>query len=285
MRATHHVTGMLLVAAVAVGCSKDDGKAKKNDPHASPPAKPAATAIQPPAKDYDSEGFIGATPKAVVSLPITFADGEAAYHAGKYSDAKTIFEGYVTTRPKNAFGHYMLGLSSWKAGDLASAEKAFNEALVIDAKHVKSLVNLGRVLIEQKKFDAAIDTLTRAGDLDPQSSDVQRLLGRAFHSQQMLDEAESAYRAAIDLNGKDAWSMNNLGLVLIEKEQAADAVLVLTKAIELKSDVAAFHNNLGMALEHTGQFKAAAEAYDGAVAADPFYEKAKQNLARVSVIK
>ena len=46
-----------------------------------------------------------------------------------------------------------------------------------------------------------------------------------------------------------------------------------------------FHNNHGMALEHTGQFKAAAVAYTRALVADPGYEKAKLNLARVEAVK
>jgi tetratricopeptide (TPR) repeat protein len=285
MRATHHVTGMLLVAAfAAVACSKQEAKTKKSDPHASPPAKPAVVQSVA-AKQFDDEGFlVGPTPKTAASLPITFVDGEAAFHAGQYTDAKTIFEGYVVTHPKNAFGHYMLGLSAWKANDLSGAERAFNAALAIDSNHVKSLVNLSRVLIEQKRYDDAIGTLTKAGDIDPKSSDVQRLLGRTYHSKRMLADAETAYRLAIDLDDKDAWSMNNLGLVLLEQKRAADALPLLTKAVELKKDVAAFYNNLGMALEQTGQFKAA-QAYADAMKTDPFYEKAKQNLARVSVIK
>ena len=53
----------------------------------------------------------------------------------------------------------------------------------------------------------------------------------------------------------------------------------------MKKDVPAFHNNLGMALEHTGRFGAAATAYAGALTADPSYDKAKQNLARVDAVK
>jgi Flp pilus assembly protein TadD len=46
-----------------------------------------------------------------------------------------------------------------------------------------------------------------------------------------------------------------------------------------------FHNNLGMALEHTGRFRAAATAYKAALAADPGYDKAKRNLARVEALQ
>ena len=79
--------------------------------------------------------------------------------------------------------------------------------------------------------------------------------------------------------------MNNLGLVLLEKRRADEALPFFAKAVELKKDVAVFHNNLGMALEHTGRFAAAATAYGNAVTADPAYDKAKQNLARVDAVK
>jgi tetratricopeptide (TPR) repeat protein len=287
MRATQHVTGILLLAAVAaVGCSKNDDKSTKADHNSPPNAAKVIVSPEPIKGSYDGEGFVVPAPQpAPAPLPITYADGEAAYNAGKYADAKVIFEGYVGTHPKNAFGHYMLGLSAWKNKDLDAAEKAFHDALAIDPKHFKSHVNLSRVLIDGKKYDEAVEVLSKAGELDPKSADVQRLLGRAWHNQKMLAEAESAYRQALELDAADAWSMNNLGLVLLEQKKPEDAVAVLTKAIELKNDVAAFHNNLGMALEHAGDFAAAAQAYDAALAVDVFYEKAKQNFARVSAVK
>ena len=69
------------------------------------------------------------------------------------------------------------------------AEKAFEEALRIDPNHLKSLVNLSRVLIEQKRFDDAIDKLTHAGEIDPNSAEVHRLLGRAYHAQGKIEDA------------------------------------------------------------------------------------------------
>ena len=169
--------------------------------------------------------------------------------------------------------------------DPRKAEKAFAAALSIDPDHLKSLVNLSRVLIEQKRFDDALDKLTRAGDIEPNSNEVYRLMGRAYHANGKTDDAVDAYRRAIELDDKDVWSMNNLGLLFLEKQRADEAVPLLTKAVELKKDVPAFHNNLGMALEHTGTFGAAAVAYNDALAADPGYEKAKLNLARVDAVK
>jgi len=179
----------------------------------------------------------------------------------------------------------MLGLSAWKSGDFEKSEKAFETALSIDPRHIKSYVNLSRVFIDQQKHDEALAQLTHAADIDPQSVEVQRLLGRTYHNQGRTAEAEEAYRRALELNERDVWSMNNLGLLFIETGRADEALPLLALAVELRKEVPEFHNNLGMALEHTGRFKAAATAYGGALIADPRYEKAKQNLARVEAVK
>jgi protein O-GlcNAc transferase len=79
--------------------------------------------------------------------------------------------------------------------------------------------------------------------------------------------------------------MNNLGLIFLETNRAEEALPLLGRAVELKPEVPAFHNNLGMALEHTGRFREAATAYKGALAADPRYDKAQRNLARIEAIQ
>jgi tetratricopeptide (TPR) repeat protein len=276
---------LLVVALAAVGCSKrDKSPAKATAPYSAQTVPAVGPGESLAVKDTDEEGFT-ADAKPQFSGPVSFADGEAAYKAKKYTDATTIFERYTLEKPDNAWGHFMLGLSAWKGGDLPKAEKAFNAALSIDPDHLKSLVNLSRVLIEQKRFDNALDTLMRAGDIEPTSNEVQRLLGRAFYAQGKTDDAVEAYRHALELDEKDVWSMNNLALLFLEQKRAEEAMPLLLKAVELRKDVAAFHNNLGMAFEHTRRFKDAAEAYNDALSADPGYEKAKQNLARVEAVK
>jgi tetratricopeptide (TPR) repeat protein len=284
MRPKRQVTAVLLMAAfAAVGCTKrDPPSTTATESRDSAQAKPVAPVSELPGTD--EEGFVtDTTPK--VRGRVSFADGEAAYKAKNYAEAAAIFENYTTQKPDNAWGHFMLGLSTWKGGDLDKSQKAFETALSIDPNHLKSLVNLSRVLIEKKQYDEAINTLTKAGDIEPNSTDVHRLLGRAYHAQGNTDNAVDAYTRAIELDDKDAWSMNNLGLVLLEKKRAEEALPYFAKAVELNKEVAAFHNNFGMALEHTGRFGAAATAYGNAVTADPAYEKAKQNLARVEAVK
>jgi Flp pilus assembly protein TadD len=284
MTPTRHATAaLLLVAFGAVACSKADDKSQTKTARNAAPAKllPDPSALAGTRSDEGEDDPVTVAQKVTG----TFADGEAAYRAKQYEEAMAIFAGYTERRPGNAWGHYMLALSTWKSGDAKKAEFAFEKALSIDPRHVKSLVNLSRVFIEQKRYDEAIDRLARAEEIDPESAEVQRLLGRTYHAQRRTDDAVQAYRRAIELNEGDAWSMNNLGLVLLEANRASEALPLLEKAVELRKNVPEFHNNLGMALEHAGRFKAAASAYRGALGADPGYSKAKQNLARVEAVK
>jgi superkiller protein 3 len=279
MTPTRHVTAVLLLAAFAASGCSDRGDTSQSDKPSPQPVQtmPVTTPADSPAATDSRQQAVGNAPK----ITGTFADGEAAYRAKRYNDAIAIFDSYVARRPDNASGHYMLALSAWKAGDSATAEQAFERALSVDPRHVKSLMNLSRVLIEGKRYDDAIERLTRAAEIDPESAEVYRLLGRAYGSRGTVDEAVDAYHRAIELNARDAWSMNNLGLLFLETKRAHEALPLLAKAVELRNDVPEFHNNFGIALERTGQFRAAAAAYGGALKADPRYARAKQNLARV----
>jgi Flp pilus assembly protein TadD len=274
------IATVLAGAVVVTGCSDS----KTNSGATTQKAQSAAAV--PTATSYvKTAAETSVTPAPPAVRIFTPAEGEAAYFSGNFADASLAFEQYTTQHPDRAWGHYMLGLSSWKAGELEKAEKAFDESLRIDPNHVKSLVNRGRVLIELNRSGEALGSLAVAADLDPQSSAVHRLLGRAFAAQGRSDEAEDAYRTAIELDPRDSWSMNNLGLLLLEQGRAPHAVPLLQQAIEIRGDVPAFHNNLGMALEHTGRFRQAAMAYTEALTVDPAYEKAKRNLARVEAVK
>ena len=138
MRPNGKVAAALVLACAVVGCSKrgESPQAKADG------SKPVAASGEPVAfKSADGEGFNGAAASKTTG-PVSFGDGEAAYHAKNYAEATKRFEEYTTRRPNNAWGHYMLGLSAWKSGDLVKSESAFETALRVDPKHVKSYVNL-----------------------------------------------------------------------------------------------------------------------------------------------
>ena len=224
-------------------------------------------------------------PAPVISGPVTFEMADSAYRGRRYDDATVLFKTYTEGRPTNPWGFYMLGLSAWKSGDRVQAESAFVQALTLDSTHVKSHLNLSRVLLEDGKPDSALVHIEAAIALDSTSSEPLRLQGRAFEALGKTDDAIVAYQHAIVKDSGDVWAMNNLGAIYIRLSRPEDAIGPLARAIELQDKVATFYNNLGMALELTGRFEQSVGVYRSALAIEGTYGKSVANLQRVQLVK
>jgi tetratricopeptide (TPR) repeat protein len=211
--------------------------------------------------------------------PVTYASAEQMFRTGDFRQAADMFSTYTAEHEANAWGHYMLGLSEWKAGDLDAAEVAFLQALELKPDHLKSLVNYSRVLIEMERNEEAAAQIELALAANPDSQDARRVLARIQHNLGQLDQAVASYRQVLRIHEDDVWALNNLGLILISQEKFAEALPPLAKASLLREDIGYIQNNLGIALERSGHFTAAAEAYARALDAD--HEKAEVSLARV----
>src|SRR5205085_2342728 len=181
-------------------------------------------------------------PALVSSGPVPFETADAAYRERRYDDATTLFKAYTESRPNNGWGFYMLGLSAWKSGDRVQAESAFVQALALDSTHVKSHLNLSRVLLESAEPESALVHIDAAMTLDSTSSEPLRLQGRAFEAMGKTDSAIVSYQRAIALDSTDVWAFNNLGALYIRLERFEDAIEPLKAAVERNDKVATFHN-------------------------------------------
>lgn len=272
---TLRVFGFALASAGLMATAACGGEIKDVSEVNVPSTTPVATA----STTDSATGSV--TPESAVVPKVSLGEAESAYGQKRYADAAQLFSTYVDQRPNNPWGHYMLGLSAWKSGDLTRAESAFVRSLELDPKHVKTLLNLSRVHLDQGRPKDARDRVTAALALDSTSGEAYRLMGRVRAALNQPNEAIAAYRVALSHDPVDVWSMNNMGLLMIQQGRHEDALGPLARAAQLDGTVAAFQNNLGIALEHTGRFAMAAQAYEAAVAADASYTKAKLSLARV----
>jgi Flp pilus assembly protein TadD len=212
---------------------------------------------------------------------VTYGDAERVFRTGDYVGAAELFEAYAIRMPQNPWGHYMLGISAWRAGDHPRAEAALRRTVEVDAKHRKGLLNLGRVLLEQRRASDALDFVLEVVALDPELGEGWRVLGNAHAELGMTDDAAEAYRRAIELDPQDAWTMNNLGLLRVQSGEYDLALAPLARATELEPGVATFQNNLGVALERAGHMAHAADAFRAALASEETHPKALVSLERV----
>ncbi len=282
------IVGMLIIVSVVAGCGEDNTEkttrrvARSTTPSISnqPPISSAPKAV--PVEEEVAVKEETAEPE----LPkvVAYEDAEAAYNNRQYKTAVQLFTIYTGNRDQNPWGFYMLGLSAWKAGDNEYAEASFEKALALAPGHVKSMLNLSRVLLDTGRPEEALVKIDEAIDIDAGSNVACRLKGRALDQLGRKDEAIESYQKAVSINEKDAWSMNNMALILIGEGRYEEALLPLARATQIDSNRAFFWNNLGMALERTGQFRSAEQAYSHAFEADDGHDKAYANLVRVQSV-
>lgn len=239
-----------------------------------PPVSQAA-AGQPGAQAGES------TPLAA-PVKVTYTSAEGAYHEGRFEQAAEMFADYCDQNPANAWGHYLRGLSLWKAGRAADARLALATALGLQPDHLKSLVNSARIELELGAPEAALAHIEHALDIAPQHVEALRVLGRIEHGRGLLEAAAATYRQALRLQADDRWSLNNLGLIYIEQGRCDLALPPLARACELAPKTAVIRNNLGMALERTGHFSQALSQYENAALLGS--PRGELNLARLEAV-
>jgi hypothetical protein len=104
-------------------------------------------------------------------------------------------------------------------GHLETAEINIKQALGLAPDDPYSLFVLGRLRFLQKKYDEAVDALSRAAKLDPQDAQIQNFLGLALSEKGLRGPAETAFRKAIQLDPGYASAHANLAVAYITQQQ------------------------------------------------------------------
>ena len=181
---------------------------------------------------------------------------------------------------------------------LQDAEHAYREAIRIDPKNIRALVNLGFLLVcvdqfeeaaevcrvvldiksdlvpiwdfygflleyNLKRYEEAEKAYRRAIEIEPDNASVWDSLGDLYAKHlNRYEEAEKAYRRAIEINPDNAWNWGSLGFFLyVYSEKYDESEKALRKAIDLDPDLVLAWGGLGFLLEDFEQYKEAEISY------------------------
>ena len=152
----------------------------------------------------------------------------------------------------------------------ALSEELLKRALAKEPKHKSARRLLGFALFEQRKYDAAVETLREQTRINPFDDYCYNLLGRVFWTQQKYGEAETAFRKQIEVTPLDKEAQGNLGKMLVEWRKYKEAAPELERAISLNPDEEPqYQISLGRVYINLGQMEKAAEALDRSVKLAP----------------
>ncbi len=103
----------------------------------------------------------------------------------------------------------------------------------------------------------------------------------ALHQAGRLAEAEGLYRQVVAADPRQSDALHLLGVLSFQSGRFDEAVALITQALQVNEAAPFYHNNLGAVLRAQDKLDEAAVHYERALALQPDYAEARDNLAAV----
>jgi tetratricopeptide (TPR) repeat protein len=122
----------------------------------------------------------------------------------QYAEAIPLLNEIIVIDPADFQAWTELGTAHLGSGDVAEAENDYRRAVQERPAFALALLNLGRLLITQRRYTESIDALTRATGARPDSADSHYLLGETYLKLKLGSKAVPELNEALrlDPNGK-----------------------------------------------------------------------------------
>ncbi len=202
------------------------------------------------------------------------------HRAGRLAEAQTIYRNVLQYTPDHPDALYLSGMLAHQAGNSEMALALINKAISAQPSSMM-YCNLGNVLQDLGKFDAAVEAYHRALAIQPRYADALNNLGLALEAQGRRDAAVENYRKAVAVQPHHVEALNNLGLAFEAQGRHEAAAGCYRKVLAVQPNFIKSHFNLGLALQQQGKLDAAAESYRKALAIQPNFPEALNGLGNV----
>lgn len=205
-----------------------------------------------------------------------------ARQAGDRQSVEKLYKEILQIQPDcltvlSSLGKLLINQKRWEEA-VALYQNALSNELPLESK-TSLLGLLGKIYLERYQFNEAIRVLEEATNLEPRFFEAQVNLGISLMKQSRFAEAEQAYRQALTLDRNSAIVYNKLGMVLKCQNKLEEAREAYRQAVELKPDWIEPYINLGNALKSLGEREEASKAYEQALKIEPNNINLKLSLA------
>jgi Flp pilus assembly protein TadD len=199
---------------------------------------------------------------------------------GEIEDAIREMEAAVAVKPMFADLHYMLGTFYAQQNRFEDAEGSFRSSLEINNKFFRARVHLSLALRAMNRYQEAVTELTQTRHSCPNffREHLDTLLD-ALSRQADDKEIEERYQELLEERPSSAQISKEVAIEAIQNGDYDEAIRELRKATTLKPDYPDLHNYLGIAYGNAGMIEDAVQEFEVALKINPYYLKARLNLA------
>ncbi len=144
--------------------------------------------------------------------------------------------------------HFLLGLLLSDQGDLAEGMAAYQEAVRIDPQYRKARINLGDLLLREKRAAEAITHFDAALSIESDDPETLVALGVAHVQNRQMDKAVRCYQDARRLAPGHRQAGANLARLQHAQGRLSEAVALYRELLEDQPESASDANNLAWIL-------------------------------------
>jgi protein O-GlcNAc transferase len=176
---------------------------------------------------------------------------------------------------------FATGVQQHLAGRLAEAEQTYRQVLAQAPRHADAWHMLGALQCQLKRFQPALEMISRAVALDPGRAIFHSNLGETYHQaggDEYFQRAEAELKQAIALDPLLADAYTNLACLLMDQKRYAEALQAAQGGIRVAPNNVIAHRHASDALFYSGQHDEALAAYRRTLALQPDFTATRYNM-------
>ena len=175
---------------------------------------------------------------------------------------------------------YRLAENRFAGGELDSARKSVEQALVMDPQFTEAELLLARIQIEEGQYASALAALRKAAEGDPNSSETVYLVGVAQEKTGKLDDALASYRRAYALDEQNMSAVKATAEVLVAKGDIRQAQIYVDSFLPKADEDPGMHELAGRLAMMQKEYAKAAKHYEYASDLDYKNVRYQEELGR-----
>ena len=210
------------------------------------------------------------------------------FHAKQYDECDKILQRLIAAGTRNDEILRLLGWSYHRRKQDDKAIATFRQAIEYKPTEERNYLDLGALLLEQKKFSAALELANRAVTAFPTSAHALALVGSVEFAMERFTDAVKIYSRALELDRDDAEIVRSLARAQADAGMSDQAKTTLQNAIQRFPQKAPFEVELAGILLKENDWDASSQAHAepllrAAAKHDPMMVEAQSQLGELAL--
>ena len=137
------------------------------------------------------------------------------------------------------------------------------------ADNIESLIRKAQELLDNKKTQAAIDTIHKVLEFNPSSIEGIKVYGQCLVKLNQIEDALAIFKKGLEIAPNNVSLMRNYGITLYQAKEIKRAVNVLDSASKIEPNNIKVLNSYARVLSGSGNYEKASEIFECSLQIDP----------------